>query len=188
VLQCVLQCLFIEQPVTASFWPPPSLAGMCVTPPPHTLPTHPPNPPPSPNPPPHANYYSVVASETLQCCKLSGNIYTRSGVTSSSTHYQAIFSPNFDLEIFKVKGHNPEKLFQQTQVQYFKNVYVKNHQSEINRNVVFRPDKVPTTRQFFPQTLTLKFLRLKVITLKNFSSRHRFNISRMFKQKIINLR
>jgi len=42
------------------------------------------------------------------------------------------FSPNFDLETFKVKGHNPEKLFQQTQAQYFKNVYAKNHQSEIN--------------------------------------------------------
>jgi len=98
------------------------------------------------------------------------------------------FFPNFDLEIFKVKGHNPEKFFQQAQVEYFKNVYAKNHQSEINRYVVFRPDKVPTTRQIFLRTLTLKFLRLKVITLKFFSSRHRFNISRMFMQNIINIR
>jgi len=93
-----------------------------------------------------------------------------------------------DLEIFKVKGHNPEKFFQQAQVQYFKNVYSKYYQPKINRNTVFRPDKVPTTMQFFSQTLTLKFLRLGVITLKNYSSRHRFNISRMLMQNIINLR
>jgi len=63
--------------------------------------------------------------------------------TGQSTHYQAIFFPNFDLEIFKVQGHNPEKLSQQAQVQYFKNVYAKYHQSEINRNMIFRPDKLP---------------------------------------------
>jgi len=67
-----------------------------------------------------------------------------------STHYQAIFFLTFDLEIFKVKGHNPETLFQQAQVQYFKNVCAENHQSEINRNEVFKPEKVPTRRQFFP--------------------------------------
>jgi len=93
-----------------------------------------------------------------------------------------------DLEIFKVRGHNPENYFQQAQVQHFKNVYLKYYQPKINRNMVFRADKIPTTNQFFSQTLTLKFLRLRVITLKNYSSRHRFNISRMLMQNIINLR
>jgi len=117
--------------------------------------------------------------------KINRNMFFRSDKVPTTRQF---FSPNFDLEIFKVKGHNPEKLFQQVQVQHFKNVYAKCYQTKINRNMVFRSDKVHTTRQFFSQTLTLKFLRLRVITLKNYSSRHRLNILRMFMQKIINLR